>query len=98
MDVFKKVLWYFQIFAAKRGDPNKFQSFWEMDEEDVDEESMEEIQSKTIVIDSVTWLFWLLLQWNFCLVTYTINCLFLDKVQSHLRSKINMTDTLACLT
>jgi len=57
MDVFKKVLWYFQIFAAKRGDPNKFQSFWEMDEEDVDEESMEEIQSKTIVIDSVTWLF-----------------------------------------
>jgi len=45
---FKKVLWYFQIFAAKRGDPNKFQSFWEMDEEDVDEESMEEIQSKTI--------------------------------------------------
>ncbi|XP_060592387.1 ankyrin repeat domain-containing protein 49-like [Ruditapes philippinarum] len=33
-----------QIFDAKRGDPNKFQSYWEMDEEDVDEESMEEIQ------------------------------------------------------
>ncbi|WAR02807.1 ANR49-like protein [Mya arenaria] len=33
-----------QIFAAKSGDPNKFQSFWEMDEEDVEEESMEEIQ------------------------------------------------------
>lgn len=39
-------LFFFQIFAAKRGDPNKFQSFWEMDEEDVEEESMEEIQSK----------------------------------------------------
>ncbi|XP_045175658.1 ankyrin repeat domain-containing protein 49-like isoform X2 [Mercenaria mercenaria] len=33
-----------KIFDAKRGDPNKFQSFWEMDEEDIDEESMEEIQ------------------------------------------------------
>lgn len=33
-----------QIFDAKSGDPNKFQSFWEMDEEDIDEESMEEIQ------------------------------------------------------
>jgi hypothetical protein len=35
-----------QIFDAKRGDPNKFQSFWEMDEEDVDEDTMEEIQSQ----------------------------------------------------
>ena len=36
----------FQLLAAKEGDPSRFQSFWEMDEEGVDEESMEEIQSK----------------------------------------------------
>ena len=35
-----------QLLAAKEGDPNRFQSFWEMDEEGIDEESMEEIQSK----------------------------------------------------
>lgn len=33
-----------EIFSAKKGDPNKFQSFWEMDEEDVNEASLEEIQ------------------------------------------------------
>ncbi|KAL4224965.1 spermatogenesis [Mactra antiquata] len=33
-----------QIFEAKKQDPNNFPSYWEMDEEDIEEESMEEIQ------------------------------------------------------
>ena len=34
-----------QILEAKTGDPSQFPSFWEMDEQDVDEPSEEEIQN-----------------------------------------------------
>ncbi|KAK7483096.1 hypothetical protein BaRGS_00025664 [Batillaria attramentaria] len=35
-----------QILEAKNGEPNKFHSFWEKDEQDVDEFTEEEIQNE----------------------------------------------------
>ena len=34
-----------QVMQAKRDEPNKFASFWEMDEDDIDEATEEEILS-----------------------------------------------------
>ena len=36
---------FFQILNEKKGEPNKYASYWEKDENDIDEPSEEEIQS-----------------------------------------------------
>lgn len=38
---------FLQLMIARLNNPGMFQSFWEMDEQGVDEESEEEIQSMT---------------------------------------------------
>lgn len=39
-----------QVLRAKDGMPSQFQSYWEMDEKGVDEDTEEEIQSKYIIV------------------------------------------------
>ena len=44
-------IFLFQILEAKNGEPNRFQSFWEKDEQDVDEFTAQEIQSECNLVD-----------------------------------------------